>query len=227
MSCDLIANLDVVRVTRVNNCGLPIVGENAYASECVASVAMNPNVDEQDDVIYRAANGTLCGVKRGCPSLLGYDLEFNFYQVSPELTRVLTGNPEVLDFAGEPVGNDSCAIDCNGGFALEFWSELIGQTCTVTGQQRYLYVLLPWVTNAYISDLEIGSEQVTFQAVGSTRAGGQWGTGPYNVVATDAANTPGRMLTPLGATCHRRMQITTIAPPAVTCDYVTVPALVP
>lgn len=227
MSCDLIANLDVVRVTRVNNCGLPIVGENAYASECVASVAMNPNVDEQDDVIYRAANGTLCGVKRGCPSLLGYDLEFNFYQVSPELTRVLTGNPEVLDFAGEPVGNDSCTIDCNGGFALEFWSELIGQTCTTTGAQRYLYVLLPWVTNAYISDLEIGSEQVTFQAVGSTRAGGQWGTGPYNVVATDAANTPGRMLTPLGATCHRRMQITTIAPPAVTCDYVTVPPLVP
>lgn len=188
---------------------------------------MNPNIDEQDDVIYRAANGSLCGVKRGCPSLLGYDLEYNFFQVSPQLTDVLTGNPVVMDFAGAPVGNDDCTIQCGAGFAIETWSELVGATCTTTGAQRYLYTLIPWITNAYINDLEIGNEQVTFQLVGSSRAGGQWGTGPFDVVATAAPNVPGRMLTPLGATCHRRMQITTIAPPVASCDYVAVPALVP
>lgn len=227
MSCDLIANLDVVRVTPVNNCGLPIVGTNNYVTECSASLAMNPVIDEQDDVIYRAANGSLCGVKRGCPTLLGYDLEFNFFQVSPELTGVLTGNPTVMDFGGDPVGTDDCGIRCDAGFAIEFWAELIGATCTTTGAPRYLYGVLPWITNAYVSDLEIGSEQVTFQLVGSTRAGGQWGTGPFDVVATDAANTPGRMLTPLGATCHRRMQITTIAPPVPSCELQATPALVP
>ncbi|AMD42763.1 major tail protein [Streptomyces phage Xkcd426] len=230
MSCDLIANLDVVRVTKVDNCGLPLVGENAFVSECVASVAMNPNIDEQDDVIYRAANGSLCGVKRGCPSLLGYDLEFNFYQVSPQMTDVLTNQPVVVDNLGEPVGFDSCNINCQGGFALEFWTELVGQNCTTTGAQRYLYTLIPWVTNAYLSDLEIGSEAVTFQLVGSSRAGGRWGEGPYNVVLNGAApGTPGPMLTPLGATCHRRMQITTVAPPVPdpACDYATVPPLAP
>lgn len=227
-SCDLIANLDVTRVTRLDNCGKPVPGPNAFVSECVASVALNVNVDTQDDILYRAANGTLCGVKRGCPTLLGYDLEFNFFQVSPQLVDVLTNQPLVLDTTAEPVGFDSCSINCNSGFALEFWAELIGQNCTTTGAQKFLYVLLPWVTNAYISDLEIGSEQVTFQAVGSTRAGGQWGVGPYNVVA-GAGNVPSPMLTPLGATCHRRMQITTIAPPVPDplCDYAVVPTPTP
>lgn len=230
MSCDLIANLDVVRVTRVDNCGKPVTGMHAFVSECVASVAMNVNVDTPDDILYRAANGTLCGVKRGCPTLLGYDLEFNFFQVSPQLVDVLTGQPIVVDNLAEPVGFDSCSVVCQGGFALEFWTELIGQNCTETGAQKYLYTLMPWVTNAYLNDLEIGSDQVTFQVVGSTRAGGQWGTGPYDVVLNGAApGTPGPLLTPLGATCHRRMQITTVAPPTPdpNCDYSTVPTPAP
>lgn len=232
ISCDLISNLDVVRVTRVDNCGAPVTGENAFVTECVASIAMNPNVDVQDDVIYRAANGTLCGVKRGCPTLLGYDLEFNFFQVSPELMSVLTNQPEVLDANGAPVGTDDCSIQCSGGFALEFWSELVGQNCTDTGIERFLYVLIPWVSNAYISDLEIGSEAVTFQLVGNSKAGGQWGVGPYDVVDTAISPAPplaGPMLTPLGDTCHRRMQITTIAPPVPDplCDFATVPPPAP
>lgn len=228
ISCDLIANLDTVRVTRLDVCGTPVPGENAFVTECVASIAMNPNIDTPDDILYRAANGTLCGVKRGCPTLLGYDLEFNFFQVSPELTDVLTNQPIVLDSVGAPVGNDSCSIQCNGGFALEFWAELVGQNCTATGLPKFLYVLIPWVTNAYISDLTIGSDQVTFQLLGNSRAGGRWGVGPYNVVR-GALDAPSPMLTPLGATCHRRMQITTLAPPVPDplCDYATVPTPVP
>jgi hypothetical protein len=229
VSCDLIANLDVVRVTKVDNCGAPVVGtESAFVAECNASIAMNPNIDTQDDIIYRAANGKLCGVKRGCPSLLGYDIEYNFYSVSPEMLDVLTGQPTVVDSAGEVIGFDSCDVQCDGGFAFEFWAELVGQNCAPGGAARYLYVLMPWVTNAYLADLTIGSEQVSLQVLGSTRAGGSWGTGPYNVQA-GAGGTPGPMLTPLGATCHRRMMITTVAPPTPdpACDYSPVPPPAP
>ena len=227
MACQLISNLDVARVTRLDECGRPITGLNAYASECIASIAMNPDIDEQDDIIYRAANGTLCGVKRGCPTLLGFDVEINFFQVSPEFLSIVTGNPQVLDFAGDPVGNDDCNIQCDRGFALEFWAELIAPVCSTAGDQIFLYFLLPWITNAYVNDLEIGSEAVTFQLVGQTRAGGQWGTGPFDVVPTDANNTPGRLLTPLGATCHRRIQTTTVPPATPSCEFQTVPPLVP
>ena len=230
VSCDYIANLDTVRLTRVNECGLPLAGAtNGYASSCVASsISLNPVTDDQDDVIYKSPNGTLCAVKRGCPTLLGYDVEINFFQVSPELLDIMTGAPVVLGFDGEPVGHDDCAIQCKAGFGLEFWSELIGACTTdTTPNNRYLYTLLPWITNAVIGDLEIGGEAVSFTLTGSTRAGGRWGTGPYNVVGTDALGTPGRMLTPLGATCHRRFQTTVVPPPASSCDYVTVPALAP
>lgn len=230
MSCDYIASLDTVRLTRINECGLPVVGAgNAYASSCVASsISLNPVVDEQDDIIYKGPSGNLCAVKRGCPTLLGYDVEINFFQVSPQLLDIMTGNPTVLGFDGAPVGWDDCSINCKEGFALEFWSELIGACTTdTTPNNRYLYTLVPWLTNASIGDLEIGGEAVSFTLNASTRAGGRWGTGPYDVVPTDALNTPGRLLTPLGTDCHRRFLTTTITPPASSCEYLTVPALVP
>lgn len=206
------------------------MGDNGFVSECFSSISMSPVLDEADDVVYRAANGSLCGVKRGCPSLLGYDVELNFYQVSPELIDILTGQPVVVNNLGNPSGFDSCNINCQGGFALEFWTELVGQNCTTTGNPRSLYTLLPWITNAYITDLEIGSEAVTFNLLGSTRAGGRWGTGPYDVTLNGAApGTPGRMLTPVGDTCHRRMMIVEVPAPTPdpACDYTPVPALVP
>lgn len=231
MSCDYISNLSVVRFTQVDECGVPIVGATSgYTSECAASsISMSPVTDDQDDVIYRAPNGTLCAVKRGCRTLLGYDITLNIMQVSPELVEVLTGNPVVLDSGGTVVGNDTCDIQCRAGFALEFWTELIEPTCSTTGAQRYLYGLIPWITGGLLGDLEIGSEAVNFEFTGSSRPGGGWGTGPYDVVSTTAPPTvtPGRLLTPLGTTCHRRLQITTVEPPASSCTYTPVPALVP
>lgn len=230
ISCTYISNLSAIRVTQVDACGVPIVGATSgYTSECAAgSITMAPVTDDTDDVIYKAPNGTLCAVKRGCRTLLGYDLTINLMQVSPELTEVLTGSPVVLDSAGTVVGNDTCSIQCRAGFALEAWAEIIEPTCT-TGAAQYLYILLPWVTNGLLGDLEIGAEAVNVELTGSSRAGGGWGTGPYDVVSTTAppVTTPGRLLTPLGSTCHRRIQLTPVPPPASSCVYTPVPALVP
>ena len=229
VTCSYIANLTAARFTQVDECGVPIVGATSgYTSECAASsIAMSPVTDDTDDVIYKAPNGTLCAVKRGCRTLLGYDITVNLMQVSPELTEVLTGNPVVLNSGGTVVGNDTCAVQCRAGFAMEFWAELIEPTCT-TGAAQYLYVLVPWATNGLIGDFEVGAEAVNFELTASSRAGGGWGTGPYDVVSTTTpAVTPGRLLTPLGSTCHRRIQITTVAPPTSSCTYTPVPALVP
>ncbi|MER5450557.1 hypothetical protein ABT052_37110 [Streptomyces sp. NPDC002766] len=39
-------------------------------------------------------------------------------------------------------------------------------------REEWLYWLMPWVTNGINGNLEIGSEAVTLQVTGSTRAGG-------------------------------------------------------
>ncbi|ALO79406.1 hypothetical protein [Streptomyces phage phiSAJS1] len=224
MSCNFVANIDTIRVTEVDACGKPVVGaENAFVTNCVATLAMNVVTDDQDDKIFRAANGNLCAIKRGCRTLLGYDTELTVLQASPEMIGIMTGNPAYLDAAGETVGFDDCSIQCNAGYAIEFWAELAGQVCSTTGAVKYLYGVLPWVTNGLLSDLELGAEAVNFQLDGSTRAGGQWGTGPFNVV-NGTGGTPAKMTTPLGATCHRRMLITELAPPVASCVAVAVPA---
>ncbi|MFJ9846429.1 hypothetical protein ACIRYZ_39505 [Kitasatospora sp. NPDC101155] len=101
MSCPLIANADTIRVTRVDGCGRPICGpEGSYVFDCFASLSMKPNIDQGKDVEYKAANGRVCGFKRGCPSFKGFDIELKFVSVSPEFIELTTGNPVVHAFDG-------------------------------------------------------------------------------------------------------------------------------
>lgn len=227
MVCPLIANADTVRVTRVDRCGRPVCGENnAFATDCFASLQMAADVQEGTDVEFRGANGRICGSKKGCPSLRWYNITLNFFQASPELVEILTGQPVVLGYDGQPIGWDSCSVRCNAGFALELWAEVLGEdVCPEDGDEdggAWLYVLLPWVTNGMLGDLTFNGEGAQFTLTGSTRADGRWGVGPWDVMAQDAEGTPGPLLTPLGGACHRRMMVTSIAPPDSECGYLPV-----
>ncbi|WP_086729468.1 hypothetical protein [Streptomyces carpinensis] len=225
MSCPLISNLDVVRVTRVDQCGRPVCGEdNGFTFDCLASISLSPDTDEGDDLQYKAANGKVCGFRKGCTTLNSFGVEINFFSVSPEFLEITTGNPVVYGFDGQPIGYDDCSIACKTGFALEFWAEVLGEdVCQAEGTGgAWLYFLLPWVSNGILGDLEIGSEAVTLQMTGNTRTGGGWGVGPYDVMPIDAAGTAGPMLTPVGSNCHKRMFLTNVAPPEPTCAYTPV-----
>lgn len=227
MTCLFASALSTLRVTKVDACGKPIAGMNAFANSCITTLSMTAVTDDQDDRIWRAANGNLCAVRRGCKALLGYDVELSVLFSSPELTSIITGNPVYLDSGGATVGNDFCqAIPCREGFALEAWIEVEDPTgvCDVTGAQKYLYVLIPWLTNGTLGDLEFGTDVVNFTYTGSSRAGGQWGTGPFNVVL-GVGDAPSPMTTALGSTCHRRILTTELAPPTSSCDFVTVPSV--
>lgn len=225
MGCPLIANADTVRVTRLDSCGRPVCGaDNGYVFDCLVSLNMAVNSDDGDEVEYKAANGKVCGYKRGCPTFKGYDVELNFMSLAPEFIDIVTGNPTVYGFDGAPIGYDDCSIQCDSGFAIELWAEVLGtDLCTVDGTGgQWIYFLLPWVTNGLVGDIEVGSEAVDLQLTGATRTGGGWGVGPYDVMPIDAAGTAGTMLTPIGQTCHRRSFLTSIAPPTPVCDYVPV-----
>ncbi|MEW2066640.1 hypothetical protein [Streptomyces sp. NPDC007346] len=226
MTAPLIANANTFRVTRVNGCGRPVCGpDNAYVTDCFASLGMAANIEEGEDVSFKGANGRQCGFKKGCPTLNGYDITLVFYQASPELIEIMTGAPVFYDYDGRPIGFDSCSIPCRTGFAMELWADILGEdVCPEedTSEGAWQYFLLPWVTNGIIGDLELASEGVNFTLTGSTKADGKWGVGPYDVMAQDAAGTPGPMLAPLPGGCHRRTFITTIEPPEPDTEYLPV-----
>jgi hypothetical protein len=187
---------------------------------------MSPEIEDGTDILYKAANGRLCAFRKGCPALKYYNVEVNWQFISPELTEIMTGQPVVFGFDGKPIGYDDCSVKCDTGFALELWAENI-EDCdpAATNQGSWTYFLMPWITNGVLGDAEIGSEGFSPTLTGVTRAGGGWGVGPYNVQEQDIAGTPGTLLTPLGATCHRRTFNTEVPPPAVTCDYQAVPLI--
>lgn len=223
MTCSFISNAATLRFTRLDNCGKPVSGAtNGFVTECFASVTAAPNTDTQDDKLYKAANGKLCAFKKGCVTLLGYDMTLELEFVSPEVIDILTQQPLVMPAVGTtPIGWDDCSIPCTGGFGLEIWTEILGDPCPASGQPQFLYQLYPWIQNAFIGDLELGDSTVNIEITGATRTNGGWGLGPY-LVTRDALGAPSKLLTPLGATCHRRSFLTDVAPPAATCNYATV-----
>jgi hypothetical protein len=225
MGCPKLAEGDIVRITRVDDCGAPVEGaDNAFVDDCWASVLMAPNVEAGTDIDFRAMNGRSCGFKRGCPSFRGFDLTGEFYSASPEMIEILTGNPVYEDFNGDPVGWDDCSIACASGFALEIWQNVVGEECVVGEEGQWFYWLLPWFSNGVLGDVTVGQEGVTFSLTGNTRASGGWSLGPWDVQDNDGDGTAGPLLTVVGTDCHRRGFLTTIAPPTAACSYVTVPA---
>jgi hypothetical protein len=223
MGCPKLAEGDVVRITRVDDCGAPVEGaDNAFVDDCWASVLMAPNVEAGTDIDFRSMSGRSCGFKRGCPSFRGYDLTGTFFSASPEMIEILTGNPVYLGFDDEPIGWDDCSVACSGGFGLEIWQNIVGEDCPAEGDGLWFYWLLPWVTNGVLGDVTIGQEGVTFSLTANTRANSSWGTGPWEVQAADVDNTPGPLLTALGSDCHRRGFVTSVAPPTAACAYVPV-----
>ena len=175
MVAPLISNAATVRVTRVDGCGRPVCGDDgAFVTDCFASVSMEANIEEGEDITFTAANGRQCGFKKGCPTFNGFNLTFTFFQASPELMEIMTGSPVFFDWDGQPIGFDSCSISCRAGFALEVWTDVLGtDVCPEedTGDGAWVYFLLPWVTNGIIGDLELANEAVNLSLTGATRAG--------------------------------------------------------
>jgi hypothetical protein len=224
-TCPKLAEGEVVRLTRVDGCGAPEEGDdNGFVDDCWSSVAMAPNVEAGTDIDFRAMNGSSCGFKRGRSSFRGYDITGSFYSASPEMIELLTGNPLYLDWEGNPIGWDDCAVAVSGGFALEIWQNIVGEDCPEDGDALYWYWLMPWIENGTLGDVTVSEEGVTFTLTGNTRSNGRWEHGPWDVQAQDGIGTEGPLLTAVGSSCHRRSFLTTIAPPTAECGYITVPA---
>lgn len=208
-----------MRATRVDECGAPVEGTcSQVVTDGWVSSQYSPEIAEGEEIEVRKADGTLCVSDQGCPELKWITVEIHFCSVDPDLFSMMTGYTTVLDYAGVSVGNRiSSEVQCDSGIALEIWSDLPGQVCTTTGQKLYGYFLAPWLINMIIGDFTIENDAVDFVLTGRTQVGSTWGTGPYNVDPINAANAGGPLRTPIGATDHLDLHVTSIAPPVAAC----------
>ena len=119
----------VIRVTRLDACGNPDPGASAVAvSKRISSVTIEEVTDDGTNIRERNFGDELCVVDDAFTSIVGYTAEVALCGVDPGLVGLFTGQPVVLNHAGDIVGFDattSVNLD-DFGFSLEIWSRLAG-----------------------------------------------------------------------------------------------------
>lgn len=233
---------EVMRVTKLSNCCAPQNDAcGVVVTDGFISVKLTQEIEAAQVITVKNAADKVCVYDPGCDSLLNLTGVITLCKVNPEAIGIMTGQQVVLDYAGNAVGmRRSTDLACDRRFAVEVWTDVPGTACIgTTLSKQFGYFLVPCFRAATLTgDLTIeGGSAISVELTAKTTIPSLWGTGPqtadnaYKVVAIDVANTPGYLVTPIGATDHDHMQLTPIAPPAIPaacgCTALTVTAGLP
>ena len=207
-----------LRITRLDECGNP--PEDATPCSFVVtkgfiSVALSAEIETGDDIVEKNADGDLCINDKSRDQFKRWNVEASFCEVDPSILDMMTNVVVETDYDDNIVGvrqPEGASID---SFALELWTGVPGSDCVPGEATNYGYLLLPFVVGGPLGDVTIENGAATFPVTSFTKGSGGWGEGPYDVVPTDAENTPGRLATPMGPKEHMLMRLTTIAPPDI------------
>lgn len=221
-----------VRVTKVDSCGTPLTGCSTVVSDGIISVALTKEYEARQEFFVKNGNGDFCVRETNPPILKWINLVLTFCNVDPELVNIMAAEPLYLNDAVAPsaIGystEEGTAASAN--FALEGWTRLTNTSTPCTGAQ-FGYFLWPWVVEGTVGDVTYENGAANFILNARTKAGGNWGTGPYNISYSDnpvGSLTPKPLLTPIGSKQHQRNFITRFAPPAATCGCTTLASLIP
>ncbi|WP_280244249.1 hypothetical protein [Nocardia abscessus] len=221
-----------LRLTLTDSCGLPKPGPRSRAvTKGFITLTASPQMREREDLEQANAEGGICVSDSTPPERKWWNISINFCKVNTCIYNMLMDWEIVTSWDGKAIGfSDRKTIPQDRGVAVELWSGVgSDDECDVPedddifgasgGVSKYGYLLWPAVKEWGLGgDLEIGAQISTFTLTGRTNAGTRWGRGPYNVLATDASNTPGRLLTPIKKDQHFRHFETTVAPPEPSSD---------
>lgn len=217
-----------LRATKINSCGLPIAGPANYlVTDGFVTATVSAVMKDAEELEQTNAEGKVCVSDRTPPERKYYTVELELCNVNTGLITMFNGWEQVLDYDDVPVGfRDQATVESDYGVALEIWTGgKADDDCptptsdsifsAASSGKKYGYLLIG-ATEFTLGDVEIGAQVSTLTLSGISLAMPQWGRGPWNVAATDAAGTAGRLLQPLNNDSHFTMFRTPVAPPAIT-----------
>lgn len=209
----------VARITLLDECGAPVEGDcSTVVTDGFISVEASKNQLDAQEIEVIKANGGLCGYDPGCPEFKNWGLNITFCNVDPSAFSITTKSPVIYDYTGTNIiGFKTQAKRNCSAFALEVWSDVLGQACSPGGGKIYGYWLYPFVTGGLVGDHTFENDGLNFSVESNTKSGTGWGVGPYDVLAQDAMGTPGPLLESLEEVDHLASFYTTIAPPEPAC----------
>jgi hypothetical protein len=210
----------VIRVTRLDACGIPDPGESAVVvSKRISTVTIDEVTEDGTNIRERNFGDELCIVDDAFTQILGYTADVALCGVDPDLISVFTGQPVVTNAAGDVVGFDATTgIDLDSfGFSLEVWSRIAGSACDASGFRPWGYTVFPFLKGGRVGGFSFENGAVQFTISGAqTRDGNGWGVGPFDV-DRDEGDLPSPLNSPLPVNAHYRNILVTLDPPAATC----------
>jgi hypothetical protein len=214
----------VIRVTRLDACGVPDPGDSAVVvSKRISTITIDEVSDDGTNIRERNFGDELCIVDDAPTQTLGYSFEAALCGVDPGLITMMTGQPVRKNAAGDIVGfSAKTGIDLDGfGFAVEVWSRIAGAACQAGGGRRnWGYTVFPFIKGGRLGGFSYENGPVSFNIQGAqTRDGNGWGVGPFDVdhSAGVAPFTEGPLFEPLDLDEHFRNILVTMDPPAAQC----------
>jgi hypothetical protein len=232
--CVPLARASRMRLTRLDACGAPVPGPTGQlVTDGFISVAHAPNYLDPEEITQLNANGDLCIDDQGRAQLRWIDLTILMCRVDPEAFNIVTGNPLVVDDAAPTPNTVGFRIDGDqtgtANFAMELWSGVPGQPCTISGDVKYGYWLLPYIVQARVGEWTVENAALTMTLTARTSTGSGWGQGPdtYLVRADATTGTPEQILTPIDSDTHVHFEVVTVPPPAAACGAIELPADTP
>lgn len=221
--CHSVVRAPAARVTRLGPCGEILDTGCDYAvTTSFVDITLAKVMQERQDALQLNANGDICVDKPKAPILRWYEVTITFCQVDPELFNIVSAEPLILNDALTPEAVGWCTLPdsaASSNFALEFWTGTGDDECD-DDEVVYGYGILPRITQGMIGDVTIANGVINFTVNGITRAGNQWGVGPYNVIINESGpniGLPAPLLLPIDTAAHKCFQWTTLGPPEGEC----------
>lgn len=221
--CHSVVRAPAARVTRLGPCGEILdTGCDFATTTSFVEITLTKVFQERQDALQLNANGDICVDKPKAPILRWYEVAIQFCNVDPELFNIVSAEPLVMNDALTPEAIGWCTLPdsaASSNFALEFWTGTEDDGCD-DDEVIYGYGILPRVIQGVIGDVTINNGVINFTVTGITRAGNQWGTGPYNVIINETglnAGLPGPLLTAISTSSHKCFMWTKLGPPQGEC----------
>lgn len=213
--CPALAQGLVIRVTKLDACGVPITGVNSaqVVMDAFTEVVMSPQYDTGDRKITRKANGTLCQNYKLPDQFTNNELTINMCTLNPG--TLVTALGARLLTATTPGTGTGVAYGTWANITPVHWSlELWGpppQGCGSSGV-FYPYQAWPHLSDGKLGDMTFGEDptEITITA-NSYDASPLWNLGAAYLGA--GAIVQGD---------HWDFNYNTVAPPASACQLVTI-----
>ena len=179
-ACGVSFGACLVRITRVDENGNVIAGNNTYVSDKLISVGVNPNIETGNSFSVR--NGCGCSIaRRSFPDTFNWwEITLNSAALEPQMIAFMLGAATITDGADVVGVAWPSALECDEQsplVAFEFWTEhTVGSGLDATyPYYHHVYPAVSFVMGD--NTFEEGPAAPTLN--GKSKTNGNWGDGPY------------------------------------------------